>query len=68
MDIIAGMDWLRKFQPVIDWETSTLTVNWKRINFHIYPEGIDHLLKDYVFVKLVETETEGENTNYDKCE
>ena len=40
----------------------------KGINFHIYPDGINHLLKYYVFVNLVETEEGGEKTNYDLCE
>ena len=33
-----------------------LTVTRKGINYQIYPQGVDHLLKDYVFVKFVEVE------------
>ena len=55
IDIIAGLDWLRVFKPIIDWDTSMLTVTRKGINYHVYPQGVDHLLKDYVFVKLAKS-------------
>lgn len=54
IDIISGIRRLYCFQPIIDWEMSNLTIKRKGINFHIYQDGIDHLLKDYVFFKLAE--------------
>ena len=49
IDIIAWLDWLRVFKPIIDWDTSTLTITRKGINYHVYPQGADHLLKYCVF-------------------
>ena len=60
IDIIGGMDWLQSIKPTIDWDISTLTENQGGVNFHIYPDGMHHLLKDYVFVKMVEVKEEEE--------
>ena len=38
-----------------------LKINRSGVNFHIYPNGMHHLLKDYVFVKMVEIGEEKEN-------
>ena len=67
IDIIAGIDWLCQLKPMIDWETSTLIVIRGGVNFNVYPVGMHHLLKDFVFVKVVEVEEDGK-TNWDHCE
>ena len=33
VDIIAGLDWLRQLKPVIDWESSVLTVSKNYVNY-----------------------------------
>ena len=67
VNIIGGLDWLRHLKPTIDWDTSTLTINRNGVNY-LYPDGMHHLLEDYVFVKLVEVEESGPKLNTDNCE
>ena len=37
------------------------------VNFNVHPDEMHHLLKNYVFVKVVEAE-EDSKTNWDQCE
>ena len=67
INIIAGMDWLCQVRPTIDWETSTLTVGWGGINYNVYPDGMHHLFKDYVFVNMVEAR-ETKTLDLENCE
>ena len=62
MVIITGLDWLQKLKTTIVWDTSTLTVNRVGVNFNIFPNGMYHILKDYVLVKVVKTKWSTEKT------
>lgn len=55
-DIIAGVDWLRTNRPVIDWESSVLTLRRNGVGFQIYPDSLDVLRRETVFVRVVEHE------------
>lgn len=49
-DVIAGLDWLRRNQPSIDWDTLVLSIERKGVKFTIYPELLNNLMKDSIFV------------------
>ena len=66
VNIIAGLNWLRQLKPVIDWESSVLTVAKNGLNYKIYPDSSDYRMKDFIFVCLVETET-SPKLNLDAC-
>ena len=57
-DVILGLDWLKRNNPRFDWPTSTLTIKQEGINYQIYPDTVDNLLKDYIFVKMMEVSEE----------
>ena len=66
VNIIAGLNWLRQLKPVIDWESSVLTVARNGVNIKIYPDSSDYRMKDFIFVCLVETKT-SPKLNLDAC-
>ena len=66
VDIIAGLNWLRQHKPVIDWESSVLTVARNSVNYKVYPGSSDHKMKEFIFVCLKETET-SPKLNLDTC-
>ena len=66
VDIIAGLNWLRQLKPVIDWESSVLTVSRNGVNYKVYPYSADYRMKDFIFVRLVETEN-STKLNLDSC-
>ena len=66
VNIIAGLNWLRQLKPVIDWESSVLTVARNGVNYKIYPDSSDYRMKDFIFVCLVETKL-SPKSNLDTC-
>lgn len=64
--IISGLNWLRKLKPVINWESSVLTVARNGVNYKFYPYSSDHRMKEFMFVCLVETKT-SPKLNLDTC-
>ena len=54
VNIIAGLNWLRQLKPVIDWESSVLTVARNGVNYKFNPDSSDHRMKDFIFVCLME--------------
>ena len=46
------MKWLKYFKPTKDWDISMVTINKNGVNFHIYPDRIQYLMKDYIFVTI----------------
>ena len=53
-NIIIGMDWLRNNKPIVDWDTSVLTLKQNGVGFQVYPNSIDRLQQDTVFVRIIE--------------
>ena len=51
-DIVAGMDWFSQVNPRICWKTKTITVKQNRVNFNIFKEPNNLLLRDTVFVQI----------------
>ena len=40
----------------------------KWVNYKVYPTDFNHIIKDYIFIKIVETkENNNNNINFDKC-
>ncbi|KAJ9058046.1 hypothetical protein DSO57_1016387 [Entomophthora muscae] len=70
-DIVLGLDWLQKNNPHVDWATSVLTVKCEGVNHQIYPDSVDQLLCDHVFVRITKTLDEKENLkaiDWDSCQ
>ena len=57
VDFFVGLHWLRQLKPVIDWESSVITVPGNDVNYKIHPYRADYRMKDFIFVCLVETKT-----------
>ncbi|KAJ9067570.1 hypothetical protein DSO57_1037831 [Entomophthora muscae] len=57
-DVILGLDWMRKTKPHIDCNSATLTIQPGEVHHHVYPTHLDTLMRDHVFVKIMETEEE----------
>ena len=69
-DVVLGLDWLRRHNPHVDWVTSVLTIKREGVNHQIYPDTVDQLLRDHVFVRITETQEEQENLkgiDWDTC-
>ena len=66
VDIIVGLNWLRQLKPVINWESSVLTVSRNGVNYKVYPYSADYRMKDFIFVRLVETENSAK-LNLNSC-
>lgn len=62
-NIIAGMDWFTRVNPQICWKTKTITIQHNGINFNILKDPNDLLLRDKVFVQLIEEEFSSEQPN-----
>ncbi|KAJ9071070.1 hypothetical protein DSO57_1000746 [Entomophthora muscae] len=60
-DIVLGLDWLQKNNPHVDWATSVLTIKRRGVNHQIYPDSVDQLLRNHVFVSITETLDKKEN-------
>ncbi|KAJ9078406.1 hypothetical protein DSO57_1006819 [Entomophthora muscae] len=54
-DIVLGLDWLQKNNPHIDWATSVLAIKCEGVNHQTYPDSVDQLLYNHVFVRITET-------------
>ena len=59
-NVILGLDWLKRNNPRVNWPTSTLTIKQEGMNHQTYPDTVDNLLKDYIFVRIKDTEDEQE--------
>ncbi|KAJ9082110.1 hypothetical protein DSO57_1007443 [Entomophthora muscae] len=60
-NMVLGLDWLQKNNPNIDRATSILTLKQEGVNHKIYPDTVDQLLWDHVFVHITETQEEKVN-------
>ncbi|KAJ9073183.1 hypothetical protein DSO57_1019232 [Entomophthora muscae] len=54
-NIVLGLDWLQRNNPHVDWATSVLTIKCEGVDHQIYPDSLDQLLRDHVFVRITET-------------
>ncbi|KAJ9079106.1 hypothetical protein DSO57_1038980 [Entomophthora muscae] len=54
-DIVLGLDWLKKNNPQIDWATLVLTIKHNGVNHQIYPDSVDQLLRNHIFLHITET-------------
>ena len=52
-DIVAGMDWFTRVNPSVCWKTKTITINRNGGNFNILKEPNDLILRDTVFVQVI---------------
>ena len=52
-DIVAGMDWFSRVNPSICWKTKTITIKRNGVNFNILKEPNNLLLRDTVFVQVI---------------
>ncbi|KAJ9085769.1 hypothetical protein DSO57_1010779 [Entomophthora muscae] len=59
-DVVLGLDWLRRNNPHVDWITSALIIKQEGINHQIYPETLEQLLRDHVFLCITETQEKKE--------
>ena len=59
-NIVAGMDWFSQVNPSICWKTKTITIKRNGVNFNILKEPNDLLLRDTVFVQIIN------NNDYDQ--
>ncbi|KAJ9060469.1 hypothetical protein DSO57_1030638 [Entomophthora muscae] len=60
-----------KNNPHIDWATSVLTIKREGVNHQIYPDSVDQLLRNHVFVRITETLVKKENLktiDWDSCQ
>lgn len=62
-NIIVGMDWFTRVNPQICWKTKTITIQRNDVNFNILKDPNDLLLRDTVFVQLIEEEYSYEQPN-----
>ncbi|KAJ9090225.1 hypothetical protein DSO57_1004480 [Entomophthora muscae] len=60
-------DILQKNNPHIDWATSELTIKCEGVNHQIYPDSVDQLLRNHVFVCITETLDKKENLKAIDC-
>ena len=69
-DIVLGLDWLRQNKPHVNWATSTLTISQEGVHHKVYPETVDQLMRDHIFVRITETQEEQEDLSkidYSTC-
>ncbi|KAJ9064999.1 hypothetical protein DSO57_1024520 [Entomophthora muscae] len=55
----------------MDWATLILTIKRECVNHQIYPESVDQLLRNHVFVRITETLDKKENLkaiDWDSCQ
>ncbi|KAJ9078104.1 hypothetical protein DSO57_1010255 [Entomophthora muscae] len=60
-----------KNNPHVDWATSVLIIKREGVNHQIYPNSVDQLLRDQVFVRITETLDKKENLkaiDWDSCQ
>ena len=70
-DIVLGLDWLQKNNPHVDWATLVLTIKCEGVNHQIYPDTVDQLLRNHVFLCITETLDKQENLkaiDWDSCQ
>ncbi|KAJ9052696.1 hypothetical protein DSO57_1031781 [Entomophthora muscae] len=70
-DIVLGLNWLQKNNPHVDCVTSVLTIKREGFNHQIYPDSVDQLLCNHVFVRIMETLDKKENLkaiDWDSCQ
>lgn len=54
--VILGIDWMIKTKPHINWDGAILTIQQDKVHHYVYPTNLDMLMKDHVFVKIMEIE------------
>ena len=47
------MDWFTRVKPIICWKKQTLTINQNGVNFNILKEPNDLILRDTIFVQVI---------------
>ncbi|KAJ9088837.1 hypothetical protein DSO57_1019115 [Entomophthora muscae] len=70
-DIVLGLDWLLKNNPHLDWAISVLTIKREGVNHQIYPDSVDQLLRDHVFVRITKTQDKKKDLkaiDWDSCQ
>lgn len=55
-NLIPGMDWARHNWSYIDWKSSVLILQQNGVGFSIYPQKLDNLMCETVFINVVEYE------------
>ncbi|KAJ9071837.1 hypothetical protein DSO57_1033165 [Entomophthora muscae] len=70
-DIVLGLDWLQNNNHHLNWAASVLTIKREGVNHQVYPDSVDQLLGNHVFVHITETLDKRENLktiNWDSCQ
>ncbi|KAJ9058166.1 hypothetical protein DSO57_1015202 [Entomophthora muscae] len=52
-NIVAGMDWFTQVNSSVCWKTKTMTIKRNGVNFNILKEPNDLILRDIVFVQVI---------------
>ena len=55
-NVVLGLDWMQKTKPFIDWESATLTIQRGAVHHQIYPNNLDTLMREHLFVKISQTQ------------